>query len=112
MSLSKNRSSITNLGTQEDVESLDPLTFSQRGDFLRQLAYKLHNFLGNSPEENLILTSILSRMFSQPAHLRGEYVIDQIEERLTLLHIFLFEIPTQFSNSQPQSLYHHWHFLT
>lgn len=55
----------------------------------------------------------MSRLFSQPANLKEEYVIDQIEDSLTLLHIFLFEIPTQFSNNQPQSsLYHHWHFLT
>lgn len=97
---SKGRLSMTaSIGSPEDVESLDPALFSQRGDFLRQLAFKLHNFLANSPEENLILTSILTRLFSSPAHLEEEYVIGNITERLTLLHIFLLEIPTQFSTT-------------
>jgi hypothetical protein len=47
-----------NFGSQgaDDVDNLDPATFSFRGDFLRQLALKMHNFLANSPEENLMLT--------------------------------------------------------
>ena len=40
----------------DSVERIDPLTFSQQGDFIRQLALKLQTFLANSPEENLILT--------------------------------------------------------
>ena len=42
--------------TQDDIEKLDPETFSARGDFLRQLALKMHNFLANTPEENILLT--------------------------------------------------------
>ena len=33
-----------------------------------------------------------------PARLEEEYLIDNINDRLTLLHIFLFEIPIQFQS--------------
>ena len=39
-----------------DAESIDPSTFSTKGDFIRQIALKLQTYLGNSPEENLMLT--------------------------------------------------------
>lgn len=40
----------------DDIERIDPLTFSSKGDFIRQLCIKLQTFLVNSPEENLMLT--------------------------------------------------------
>lgn len=33
----------------------------------------MQNFLANTPEENLVLTSILSKLFSFPAKLEREY---------------------------------------
>jgi len=44
----------------DEYENIEPATFSQKGDFLREISKKLQGFLGNSVEENLILTSIVS----------------------------------------------------
>eukprot|EP00347_Sterkiella_histriomuscorum_P013006 403366373 len=93
----------------DEVDRIDPLTFSTKGDFIRQISSKLQTFLANSPEENLVLTvrfviisflqSIINRIFSYPARLDEEYnMVDQMHNKATLLHIFLFEIPSQFSS--------------
>ncbi|CDW80011.1 UNKNOWN [Stylonychia lemnae] len=83
----------------DDIERIDPSTFSQKGDFIRQISAKLQQFLANTPEENLLLTSIISRIFSFPAKLDEEYnMVDQMHSKSTLLHLFLFEIPSQFSS--------------
>lgn len=40
----------------DDISQIDPLTFSEKGEFIKQLCKKFGSFLGNNPEENLFLT--------------------------------------------------------